>query len=79
MDTIEDTVSQKRCAKSIHHHPKAKFGFKRVPQNDLSIVKVSEDFYLNEFVDTICLPKNVDDYFVNDCFATGFGRDNWGM
>ena len=79
MDTTEDRTSQKRCAKSVHHHPNAKFGQKRVPENDLSIIKVGEDFYLDEYVNTICLPNSVDDYFLNDCYATGFGRDNWGM
>ena len=78
-DDDDETIHQDRAASDVHYHPDAKFGFKQTPENDFAVVVVEEDFILNEFVDTICLPQSVDDYDTSHCYATGYGRDNWGM
>ena len=62
----------------MRHHPNARFVSRKVPENDFSIIRVNEEFELNQYVGTICLPKSVNDYDLRGCFATGFGKDYWG-
>ena len=78
MDTKEDTIHQDRWAYSIHRHPNFKLTNQNIPENDVALVRVKQDFVLNEYVDTICLPESTDDYDLTDCYATGYGKDGWG-
>jgi len=46
--------------------------------NDFALLFTQEDFVLASHIDTVCLP-NIDEVFDNErCFATGWGKDQFG-
>jgi secreted trypsin-like serine protease len=57
------------------NHP----GFKKSSlHNDVAVLFTTSDFTMERNVDTICLP-DPEEIFVNeDCFATGWGKDEFG-
>jgi len=47
-------------------------------QNDFAILIVSEDFILDQHLDTACLPDANEIFDSTTCFATGWGKDQFG-
>merc|ERR1719322_2161931 len=47
-------------------------------QNDFAVLFTSEDFVLDQHIDTACLPAPGDVYDGSTCFATGWGKDEFG-
>ena len=74
-----DTQHQDIRANVIHIHPEFKLTKLSVPENDFALIHLAENFKLNPFVDTICLPDPSDPimYKSNECFATGYGKDRF--
>ena len=88
-DTQQQIEPQKhvdRFAKHISIHPA--FDSKNL-QNDFALIHLAEEFPLTQHINTMCLPDpfyadddefNDDEnsYDTSDCFATGWGKDEWG-
>merc|ERR1712079_392222 len=47
-------------------------------QNDFAVLFVSEDFILDQHIDTACLPAADEIFDSTTCFATGWGKDQFG-
>merc|ERR1712172_263052 len=47
-------------------------------QNDFAVLFVSEDFILDQHLDTACLPDANEIFDSTTCFATGWGKDQFG-
>merc|ERR1712115_382966 len=47
-------------------------------QNDFAVLFVSEDFILDQHLDTACLPDANEVFDSTTCFATGWGKDQFG-
>merc|ERR1712066_559879 len=47
-------------------------------QNDFALLFVSEDFILDQHIDTACLPAADEIFDSATCFATGWGKDQFG-
>jgi len=47
-------------------------------QNDFAVLHVSEDFVLDQHLDTVCLPDANEIFDSTTCFATGWGKDQFG-
>merc|ERR1712077_109342 len=47
-------------------------------QNDFAVLFVSEDFILDQHIDTACLPAADEIFDSATCFATGWGKDQFG-
>ena len=47
-------------------------------QNDFAVLFVSEDFILDQHLDTACLPGPNEVFDGTTCFATGWGKDQFG-
>ena len=51
-------------------------------QHDFALVHLDQDFELKPHIDTICLPEQSNsqylDFYGNNCFATGWGKDRFG-
>merc|ERR1711874_629040 len=47
-------------------------------QNDFALLFVSEDFILDQHIDTACLPAADEIFDSATCFATGWGKDEFG-
>merc|ERR1712077_186627 len=47
-------------------------------QNDFAVLFVSEDFILDQHLDTACLPNANEIFDSTTCFATGWGKDQFG-
>jgi len=47
-------------------------------QNDFAVLIVSEDFILDQHLDTACLPDANEIFDSTTCFATGWGKDQFG-
>merc|ERR1712228_748573 len=47
-------------------------------QNDFAVLFTSEDFILEKHIDTACLPAADESFDGTSCFATGWGKDQFG-
>ena len=47
-------------------------------QNDFAVLFTSEDFVLDQHIDTACLPDPNELFDGTTCFATGWGKDQFG-
>merc|ERR1712218_355398 len=47
-------------------------------QNDFAVLFTSEDFILDQHIDTACLPAADESFDGTSCFATGWGKDQFG-
>jgi len=47
-------------------------------QNDFAVLFVTEDFVLDQHLDTACLPAADEVFDGETCFATGWGKDQFG-
>merc|ERR1712152_118994 len=47
-------------------------------QNDFAVLFTSEDFVLDQHIDTACLPAADEIFDGSTCFATGWGKDQFG-
>merc|ERR1711868_103762 len=47
-------------------------------QNDYAVLFTSEDFLLDQHIDTACLPDPNEMFDGTTCFATGWGKDQFG-
>merc|ERR1712227_873146 len=47
-------------------------------QNDFAVLFVTEDFVLDQHLDTACLPAADEVFDGTTCFATGWGKDQFG-
>jgi len=47
-------------------------------QNDFAVLFTSEEFILSEHIDTACLPEAGESFEGTTCFATGWGKDQFG-
>merc|ERR1712117_71745 len=47
-------------------------------QNDFAVLFTSEDFLLDQHIDTACLPAADESFDGTSCFATGWGKDQFG-
>merc|ERR1712029_469474 len=47
-------------------------------QNDFAVLFVSEDFILDQHLDTACLPDANEIFDSTTCFVTGWGKDQFG-
>jgi len=72
---VEALPHQDRYGASVKIHPE--FNPKNL-QNDVALIFVDSDFELNFHVDTVCLPRPNQQYDSSQCFATGWGKDNFG-
>ena len=85
-DTIVEGQSQDRRASTDMTnpiiHPKYTLTSKDVPEYDIALIKVNEEFDLNPNANKVCLPSGLSDWRgkINpkDCYATGFGKDEFG-
>merc|ERR1712152_72939 len=46
--------------------------------NDFAVLFTSEDFLLDQHIDTACLPAADESFDGTSCFATGWGKDQFG-
>ena len=46
--------------------------------NDFAVLFMKEEFSLDFNVDTVCLPQPGEDFDSRSCFATGWGKDQFG-
>merc|ERR1711988_1407332 len=66
---------QDRDVQSLAIHPE--FDGRNL-QNDFAVLFTSEDFLLDQHIDTACLPAADESFDGTSCFATGWGRDQFG-
>ena len=66
---------QDRKVSNIDIHPE--FDGRNL-QNDFAVLFVSEDFILDQHLDTACLPGPNEVFDGTTCFATGWGKDQFG-
>jgi len=72
---IESLPHQDRYTAAVKIHPEFN---PRNLQNDFALLFVETEFDLDFHVDTICLPRPNQVYDSSHCFATGWGKDNFG-
>ena len=79
-DDDKEITHQDRRAKAVHIHPDYTLTRRQIPFNDVALIYVKDNFKLNPFVDTVCLPKSKIDprHLPIGCFATGYGKDRFG-
>jgi len=66
---------QDRDVQSLAIHPE--FDGRNL-QNDFAVLFTSEDFLLDQHIDTACLPAADESFDGTSCFATGWGKDQFG-
>jgi len=66
---------QDRQVSNLNIHPE--FDGRNL-QNDFAVLHVSEDFVLDQHLDTVCLPDANEIFDSTTCFATGWGKDQFG-
>ena len=47
--------------------------------HDLAILFLKEEFQLTEHISPICLPDSASDYNSEECFVSGFGKNESGV
>merc|ERR1712168_1167498 len=66
---------QDRDVQSLAIHPE--FDGRNL-QNDFAVLFTSEDFLLDQHIDTACLPAADESFDGTSCFATGWDKDQFG-
>jgi len=66
---------QDRKVQSLAIHPE--FNGRNL-NNDFALLFTSEDFILDSHIDTACLPAADESFEGSTCFATGWGKDQFG-
>merc|ERR1711983_111624 len=77
-DTQQETEPyphQDRAVENLAIHPE--FDGRNL-QNDFAVIFVTEDFVLDQHIDTACLPAADEIFDGTTCFATGWGKDQFG-
>ena len=75
-DTLEPREHQDRHVAALAIHPEFD---PRSLANDWALLFTSEEFDLQEHVDTVCLPDPDESFdYEEECFATGWGKDEFG-
>merc|ERR1712012_765744 len=77
-DTQQETEPyphQDRAVENLAIHPE--FDGRNL-QNDFAVIFVTEDFLLDQHLDTACLPAADEVFDGTTCFATGWGKDQFG-
>merc|ERR1711953_694881 len=71
----EPRAHQDRAVHQVDLHPE--FNGRNLA-NDWALLYTREKFELQEHIDTICLPDPEEVFEGQDCFATGWGKDQFG-
>merc|ERR1711988_1153832 len=71
----EPRAHQDRAVHQVDLHPE--FNGRNLA-NDWALLYTTEPFELQEHIDTICLPDPDEVFEGQDCFATGWGKDQFG-
>merc|ERR1712038_1581368 len=71
----EPRAHQDRAVHQLDLHPE--FNGRNLA-NDWALLYTTEPFELQEHIDTICLPDPEEVFEGQDCFATGWGKDQFG-
>merc|ERR1711962_268428 len=71
----EPRAHQDRSVHQLDLHPE--FNGRNLA-NDWALLYTAEPFELQEHIDTICLPEPEEVFEGQDCFATGWGKDQFG-
>merc|ERR1712054_22265 len=66
---------QDRYVEALNIHPE--FDGRNL-HNDFAVLFTSEDFVLASHIDTVCLPQAEELFEESTCFATGWGKDQFG-
>merc|ERR1711922_4202 len=71
----EPRPHQDRYVQNLDIHPEFN---PRNLANDWAVLHTSQDFDLQAHIDTICLPEPEEQFDGQNCFATGWGKDQFG-
>merc|ERR1712158_112847 len=71
----EPRPHQDRYVNSLDIHPEFN---PRNLANDYAVLYTEKEFELQQHIDTICLPQPDGEFEGNNCFATGWGKDQFG-
>merc|ERR1711953_586695 len=71
----EPRAHQDRTVQTLDIHPD--FNDRNLA-NDWALLYTTEPFELQEHIDTVCLPDPEEVFEGQDCFATGWGKDQFG-
>merc|ERR1712152_47194 len=71
----EPRPHQDRYVQALDIHPEFN---PRNLANDWAVLYVSQDFDLQAHIDTVCLPQPEELFDFQTCFATGWGKDQFG-
>jgi secreted trypsin-like serine protease len=71
----EPRPHQDRYIASLDIHPE--FSSRNLA-NDWAVLYTEEDFELQQHIDTVCLPDPEEIFDTQTCFATGWGKDQFG-
>merc|ERR1719410_900207 len=71
----ETLPHQDRQVSSLAIHPE--FNSRNL-QNDFAVLFTTEEFVLDQHIDTACLPEPGEVFDDTSCFATGWGKDEFG-
>lgn len=72
---IEPLPSQDRSVSRVIIHPRY---HNRTLEFDYALLFVKKEFKLAPNVDVTCLPHDLEDFNTKDCYATGWGKDEFG-
>merc|ERR1711936_1527766 len=68
-------LSTYRSVQNVDIHPE--FNSRNLA-NDWALLYTTEPFELQEHIDTVCLPEPEEQFDGQNCFATGWGKDQFG-
>jgi len=71
----EPRAHQDRSVENVDIHPE--FNSRNLA-NDWALLYTTEPFELQEHIDTVCLPEPEEQFDGQNCFATGWGKDQFG-
>merc|ERR1712198_231323 len=71
----EPRAHQDRAVQTLDIHPDFN---DRTLANDWALLYTTEPFELQEHIDTVCLPEPEEQFDGQNCFATGWGKDQFG-
>lgn len=71
----EPRAHQDRIVQTVDIHPDFN---ERNLANDWALLYTAEPFELQEHIDTVCLPDPEEQFDGQNCFATGWGKDQFG-
>jgi len=71
----EPRAHQDRAVQTLDIHPDFN---NRNLANDWALLYTTEPFELQEHIDTVCLPEPEEQFDGQNCFATGWGKDQFG-